>query len=115
MARSAILRHSVRLYGTTEPESIGQAVSSGEIRMPNLDVVDLANRVPVGAHGMVGQGVMGAPERRPHRNTRRQIGTKPSGRSYIHETRNDRVRLICLAASEAQSGNLRFYSLFSGD
>ena len=56
MARSAILRHSVRLYGTTEPESIGQAVSSGEIRMPNLDVVDLANRVPVGAHGMVGQG-----------------------------------------------------------
>jgi len=29
MARSAILRHSVRLYGTTEPESIGQAVSSG--------------------------------------------------------------------------------------
>ena len=56
MARSAILRHSVRLYGSTEPESIGQAVSSGGIRMPNLDIVDLANRVPVGAHGMVGQG-----------------------------------------------------------
>jgi hypothetical protein len=77
--------------------------------------VDFTNRMPVGAHGMVGHGVMGAQERRPHRNTRRQIGTKPSGRSYIHETRNDRVRLICLAASEAQSGNLRFYSLFSGD
>jgi len=59
MARSAILRHSVRLYGTTEPESIGHAVSSGDIRMPNLVVVDLANRVPVGAHGAVGQGVMG--------------------------------------------------------
>ena len=115
MARSAILRHSVRLYGTTEPESIGQAVSSALIRLFNRDIVDLTNRVPGGAHGMVGQGGMGAQERRPHRNTRRQIGTKPSGRSYIHETRNDRVRLICLAASEAQSGNLRFYSLFSGD
>ena len=56
MARSAILRHSVRLYGTTETGSIGQAVSSGGIRMPNLDVVDLANRVPVGAHGAVVQG-----------------------------------------------------------
>lgn len=56
MARSAILRHSVRLYGTTEPESIGHAVSSGDIRMPNLVVVDLANRVPVGAHGAVVQG-----------------------------------------------------------
>jgi len=115
MARSAILRHSVRLYGTTEPESIGHAVSSGDIRMPNLVVVDLANRVPVGAHGAVGQGVMGAQERRPHRNTRRQIGTKPSGRSYIHETRNDRIRLICLYASVGQLGNLRFYSLLSGD
>ena len=115
MARSAILRHSVRLYGTTEPESIGQAVSSGGIRMPNLDVVDLANRVPVGAHGAVGQGVMGAQERRPHRNTRWQTGTKPCGRSYIHETRNDRIRLTCRSASVGQSGNLRFYSLFSGD
>ena len=101
MARSTILRHSVRLYGSTEPESIGQAVSSGGIRMPNLDVVDLANRVPVGAHGAVVQGVMGTQDRRPHRNTRWQTGTKPSGRSYIHETRNDRIRLICLAASEA--------------
>ena len=102
MARAAILRHSVRLYGTTEPESIGHAVSSGDIRMPNLVVVDLANRVPVGAHGAVVQGVMGVQERRRHRNTLWQIGTKPSGRSYIHETRNDRIRLICLAASEAQ-------------
>jgi lipoprotein-anchoring transpeptidase ErfK/SrfK len=34
---------------------IGQAVSSGGIRMPNLDIVDLTNRVPVGAHVTVGQ------------------------------------------------------------
>ena len=34
-----------RIHGTNEPEKIGQAVSSGCIRMRNLDVVDLYNRV----------------------------------------------------------------------
>ena len=38
-----------RIHGTNEPEKIGQAVSSGCIRMRNIDVVDLFNRVPVGA------------------------------------------------------------------
>ena len=38
-----------RIHGTNEPEKIGQAVSSGCIRMRNLDVVDLFNRTPVGA------------------------------------------------------------------
>ena len=38
-----------RIHGTNEPEKIGQAVSSGCIRMRNIDVVDLYNRVPVGA------------------------------------------------------------------
>ncbi len=38
-----------RIHGTNEPETIGQAVSSGCIRMRNIDVVDLYNRVPVGA------------------------------------------------------------------
>ena len=37
-----------RLHGTTEPESIGQAVSSGCIRLFNHDIIDLFNRVPVG-------------------------------------------------------------------
>lgn len=37
-----------RLHGTTEPESIGQAVSSGCIRLFNQDIIDLYNRVPVG-------------------------------------------------------------------
>ena len=39
-----------RLHGTTEPETIGQAVSSGCIRLFNQDVIDLYNRVPVGTH-----------------------------------------------------------------
>ena len=37
-----------RIHGSNEPETIGQAVSSGCFRMTNEDVVDLYNRVPVG-------------------------------------------------------------------
>lgn len=42
-----------RIHGTNEPEKIGQAASSGCIRMRNMDVVDLYNRVPVGAQVIV--------------------------------------------------------------
>jgi lipoprotein-anchoring transpeptidase ErfK/SrfK len=45
-----------RLHGTTEPETIGQAVSSGCIRLLNQDIIDLYNRVPVGARVTVVQG-----------------------------------------------------------
>jgi lipoprotein-anchoring transpeptidase ErfK/SrfK len=45
-----------RLHGTTEPETIGQAVSSGCIRLFNQDIIDLYNRVPVGTHVTVVQG-----------------------------------------------------------
>ncbi|MGO4707328.1 L,D-transpeptidase [Microvirga sp. 2MCAF38] len=38
-----------RLHGTSEPWSIGEAVSSGCIRLFNQDIIDLYNRVPVGA------------------------------------------------------------------
>jgi lipoprotein-anchoring transpeptidase ErfK/SrfK len=38
-----------RIHGTTEPWTIGQAMSSGCIRMMNEEVVDLYNRVAVGA------------------------------------------------------------------
>jgi lipoprotein-anchoring transpeptidase ErfK/SrfK len=38
-----------RIHGTNEPWSIGQAVSSGCVRMLNEDIHDLYNRVPVGA------------------------------------------------------------------
>jgi lipoprotein-anchoring transpeptidase ErfK/SrfK len=38
-----------RIHGTNEPWTIGRNVSSGCIRMFNQDVVDLYERVPVGA------------------------------------------------------------------
>jgi lipoprotein-anchoring transpeptidase ErfK/SrfK len=38
-----------RIHGSNEPETIGQAVSSGCFRMTNEDVTDLYDRVPVGA------------------------------------------------------------------
>jgi len=38
-----------RIHGTNEPDTIGHAVSSGCIRMLNDDVVDLYDRVKVGA------------------------------------------------------------------
>jgi hypothetical protein len=37
-------------------ETIGQAVSSGCIRLFNQDIIDLYNRVPVGTHVTVVQG-----------------------------------------------------------
>jgi len=42
-----------RIHGSNEPETIGQAVSSGCIRMTNDDVVDLYNRVKVGTRVVV--------------------------------------------------------------
>lgn len=42
-----------RLHGTSEPWTIGQAVSSGCIRLTNDDVVDLYDRVQVGARVVV--------------------------------------------------------------
>ena len=38
-----------RIHGTTQPWSIGRAVSSGCIRMMNEEVIDLFNRVEIGA------------------------------------------------------------------
>jgi lipoprotein-anchoring transpeptidase ErfK/SrfK len=38
-----------RIHGTNQPEYIGRAVSSGCIRMTNEDVIDLYNRVKMGA------------------------------------------------------------------
>ena len=38
-----------RIHGSNEPETIGTAVSSGCIRMANDDVIDLYERVSVGA------------------------------------------------------------------
>jgi lipoprotein-anchoring transpeptidase ErfK/SrfK len=38
-----------RIHGTNQPEYIGQAISSGCIRMANEDVIDLFDRVRQGA------------------------------------------------------------------
>jgi lipoprotein-anchoring transpeptidase ErfK/SrfK len=38
-----------RIHGTNQPEYIGQAISSGCIRMTNADVIDLYERVKPGA------------------------------------------------------------------
>ncbi|AMJ59124.1 L,D-transpeptidase [Bosea sp. PAMC 26642] len=49
-ARAMYLGSSLyRIHGTNEPHTIGQAVSSGCIRMTNDDVTDLYERVRVGA------------------------------------------------------------------
>jgi lipoprotein-anchoring transpeptidase ErfK/SrfK len=42
-----------RIHGSNEPWTIGQAVSSGCIRMTNDDVVDLYNRVKIGTRVVV--------------------------------------------------------------
>jgi lipoprotein-anchoring transpeptidase ErfK/SrfK len=53
-ARALYLGSSLyRIHGTNEPHTIGQAVSSGCIRMLNDDVVDLYNRVRVGTQVIV--------------------------------------------------------------
>jgi lipoprotein-anchoring transpeptidase ErfK/SrfK len=44
-----------RLHGTSEPWTIGQAVSSGCIRLTNDDVIDLYDHVQVGATVVVHQ------------------------------------------------------------
>jgi lipoprotein-anchoring transpeptidase ErfK/SrfK len=53
-ARALYLGSSLyRIHGTNEPSTIGHNVSSGCIRMMNEDVIDLYNRVPVGAKVIV--------------------------------------------------------------
>lgn len=42
-----------RIHGSNEPDTIGQAVSSGCIRMLNADVVDLYERVKIGTQVVV--------------------------------------------------------------
>lgn len=53
-ARAMYLGSSLyRIHGSNEPETIGQAVSSGCIRMLNDDVIDLYSRVKVGTRVVV--------------------------------------------------------------
>ena len=53
-ARAMYLGSSLyRIHGSNEPDTIGQAVSSGCIRMTNEDVMDLYGRVRVGTKVVV--------------------------------------------------------------
>ncbi len=53
-ARALYLGSSLyRIHGTNDPSTIGENVSSGCIRMMNADVIELYNRVPVGAKVIV--------------------------------------------------------------
>ncbi len=53
-ARAMYLGSSLyRIHGSNEPDTIGQAVSSGCIRMTNDDVMDLYERAKVGAKVVV--------------------------------------------------------------
>jgi lipoprotein-anchoring transpeptidase ErfK/SrfK len=53
-ARALYLGSSLyRIHGSNEPWTIGQAVSSGCIRMRNEDVIDLYGRVKVGSRVVV--------------------------------------------------------------
>jgi hypothetical protein len=53
-ARAMYLSSSLfRIHGSNEPDTIGQAVSSGCIRMTNEDVIDLYDRVRVGTKVIV--------------------------------------------------------------
>jgi lipoprotein-anchoring transpeptidase ErfK/SrfK len=55
-ARALYLGHSVfRIHGTNQPETIGRAVSSGCFRLDNADVIDLYDRVQVGAKVLIRQ------------------------------------------------------------
>src|SRR5690242_6642329 len=53
-ARAMYLSGSIyRIHGTNQPDTIGEHVSSGCIRMMNEDVIDLYNRVHVGTKVIV--------------------------------------------------------------
>ena len=55
-ARALYLGATVyRIHGTNQPETIGQAISSGCFRLANGDVADLFERAPVGTKVIVRQ------------------------------------------------------------
>ncbi|CAX22374.1 putative L,D-transpeptidase catalytic domain (YkuD) [Methylorubrum extorquens DM4] len=73
-----------RIHGTTEPWSIGEAVSSGCIRMLNQDVIDLHRRVPtgtkvvvLGSRGASHAARQGAPETTGSLGSRASVEPKP--------------------------------------
>jgi lipoprotein-anchoring transpeptidase ErfK/SrfK len=69
-----------RIHGTNQPSSIGQAASSGCVRMLNADVVDLYDRVDTGTKVVVINSpppAMTAQVKRPKRPPQVAAQTKP--------------------------------------
>jgi len=64
-----------RVHGTNQPEYIGQAISSGCIRMTNEDVIDLFNRVKMGTPVVVLRPTEGDSPSNP------RVATSASGRA----------------------------------
>jgi lipoprotein-anchoring transpeptidase ErfK/SrfK len=85
-ARALYLGHTeFRIHGTNQPETIGHAVSSGCIRLDNSDVIDLYDRVKVGAKVVV-----------------RQSGPAPDADQVgANATRSERVAMTRLVKSRA--------------
>ena len=64
-----------RIHGTNQPEYIGHSISSGCIRLTNEDVIDLYNRVKIGAPVIVLKpGTGDSPS-----NPRVALGSGPNG------------------------------------
>jgi lipoprotein-anchoring transpeptidase ErfK/SrfK len=58
-----------RIHGTNDPTTIGKTVSSGCIRLTNDDVIDLYNRVQIGAKVVVLPQESTAQRQRPQQHT----------------------------------------------
>ena len=87
-ARALYLGRTVfRIHGTNQPDTIGHAVSSGCFRLDNADVIDLYDRVQVGAKVVVKQSAH-VPD------------TEDSVRA--DEARNERVAMRRLIKSKAR-------------
>ncbi|GJE36621.1 MULTISPECIES: L,D-transpeptidase [Methylobacteriaceae] len=92
-----------RIHGTTEPWSIGEAVSSGCIRMLNQDVIDLHRRVPTGTRVVVlGPGGAAHAARRGPAEVTGSISGGP-GRAQPPEDGLDHATLGSLSARAAEA------------
>ncbi|WP_245286448.1 L,D-transpeptidase [Bradyrhizobium sp. ARR65] len=74
-----------RIHGTNDPTTIGKFVSSGCIRLTNEDVIDLFNRVSIGAKVVVLPKNVPLQARRltPTPVTTRPVMTLPAGRQAM--------------------------------
>ncbi len=80
-----------RIHGTNQPEYIGQAISSGCIRMTNEDAIDLYSRVKVGTIVVV----LAPTERRHEARCIGEPTTRHIVRSeQLHDTKRSRRRAM---------------------